>query len=82
MYGLLLSSDIKGLKDVLEIFKEQLDEIRGILLNVFIKKALLKIFRKFLEKHPWQSSYLAYFQVFKLANMLNTVFPIISAALY
>ena len=52
MYGLLLSSDIKGLKDVLEIFKEQLDEIRGILLNMFIKKALLKIFRKFLEKHP------------------------------
>ena len=47
-------------------------------LCVFFEKAVLKIFRKFVEKHSWQSSYSTYLQTFKLANMLNTVFPQIS----
>ena len=43
------------------------------------QKAALKNFRKFLEKYLWQSSCSTYLQTFRLANMLNTVFPQISA---
>ena len=83
MHDLLLIS-IKGLKDVLEIFKGQSDEIRNVPPAVFFEKAVLKIFRKFLEKHSWQSSYSTYLpptylQIFRLANMLNTVLPKLGA---
>ena len=48
LYDLFLS--IKGSKDLLEIFKEQSDEIRSIPPAVFFEKAVLKIFKKFLDK--------------------------------
>ena len=51
MYDLLLSPSLKGLKDVLEIFEGQSDKIRSVPPAVFFEKAVLKIFRKFLEKH-------------------------------
>ena len=51
MYDLLLRPSIKALKDVLKIFKEQSDEIRSVSPAVFFEKAVLKIFRKCLEKH-------------------------------
>ena len=51
MYDLLLQLCIKRLKVVLEIFKERSNEIRSVLPAVLFEKAVLKIFRKFLEKH-------------------------------
>ena len=51
MYYLLLHPGIKGLEGVLEIFMEQLDDIRSIPPAVFFEKAVLKIFRKSLEYH-------------------------------
>ena len=51
MYDLLLLPNIKRLKDVLEIFKEQSDKIRSFPPAVFFEEAVLEIFRKFLEKH-------------------------------
>ena len=69
MYDLLLPSGITGLKGVQEIFKEQSDEIRNIPPAVFFEKTVPKVFRKFLEKHPWQSPYSAYLQAFKLDNL-------------
>ena len=74
-----LPSDIKGLQCVPDIFKEQSDKIRSILPAVFFEKPVLKVFTKFLETHPQQSSYSAYLQALKLANMLNFVFLLISA---
>ena len=65
MYDLLLPPGIKGLKTVLEIFKEQSHKVRSISPSVFFEKVVLNIFRKSLEKHSWQSSYSAYFQTFK-----------------
>ena len=50
MYDLFLPPRSKALKDVLEILKEQSDEIRSIPPAVFFEKAVLKTFRKFLEK--------------------------------
>ena len=50
MYDLLLPPGVKGLKVVLEI--------RNTLPAVFFEKAVLRVFRKFLQKHPWQSWYL------------------------
>ena len=50
MYDLLLPPGLKGLKGILESFKEKSDEIRSILPDVFFEKAVLKIFGKFLEK--------------------------------
>ena len=44
---------------------------------MFFENPVLKIHRKLLEKYPQQSPYLAYLQAVKLANMLNTVFPVI-----
>ena len=79
MYELLLPPRVKGLKDVLGIFKEQSDEIRSVPPVVFFEKAVLKISRKYLEKHSWESSCLAYLLTFKLTNMLNPIFPEISA---
>ena len=78
MYDFLLPPGIKGLKVILEIFKEQSHKISSVLPAVFFEKVVYKIFRKFLEKHLWQSSYSAYLQTFKLVNMLNTLFPQIS----
>ena len=51
MYKRLLPPGIKRLKDALEIFKKQSDQIRSIPLTVVSEKAVLKIFRKFLESH-------------------------------
>ena len=51
MYGLLLPPGVKGLKDVLEVFKEKSDEIRSVPPTVFFEKAVLKIFGKFIESH-------------------------------
>ena len=51
MYDLLLPPNVKGLKDVLDTFKEQSDEIRNAPPAVFFEKTALKIFGKFLEKH-------------------------------
>ena len=45
MYDLLLPSDIKGLKGVLEILKEQSDKIRSTPFVIF-EKAFLKFFLK------------------------------------
>ena len=70
MFDLLLPPGVKGLKVVLEIFKEQSLEIRSIPRAVFLQN----IFWKFLEKHLWQSPYLAHLQTFKLVNILNTDF--------
>ena len=50
MYDLFLPPRVKVLKDVLKI-KEQSEEIRNVPPAVFFEKAVLKIFRKFLEKH-------------------------------
>ena len=69
MFDLLLPSGVKGLKGYPEIFKEKSDGIRSIPPTVLKK----------LKKHSWQSSYSVYLQAFKLANMLNTVFLLISA---
>ena len=57
MYDLLLPPGVKGLKGVLEIFTKQSDEIRSILPAEFSEKAVLEIFKKFLENHPRQSAY-------------------------
>ena len=57
MDDLSLPPGVKGLKGVLEIFKEQSDEIRGVPLAVFFEKAVLKIFGKFLENNLQQSAY-------------------------
>ena len=51
MYDLSLPQCFKQLKGVLELFKEQSKEIRSILPTLLFEKAVLKIFRKFLEKH-------------------------------
>ena len=48
---------------------------------MFFEIAVLKIFRKFLEKHPSLSSHSAYLQAFKKTDMLNVVFPLISSSL-
>ena len=64
MYDLLLPPGVKGLEGVLEIFKEQSDEI-SILPALFSEKAVLKIFRKLIENHLRQSGY------WKLITMLN-----------
>ena len=56
MYDLLLPPGVKGLEGVLEIFKEQSDEI-SILPALFSEKAVLKIFRKLIENHLRQSGY-------------------------
>ena len=56
---------IKGLKGVLEIFKEWTDKIRSVPLVEFFEKAVLKNFEKFLENHLQQSAY------WKLITMLN-----------
>ena len=47
MCDLLLPPGVKGLKSVLEIFKEQSDEIRSVPPAVFFQKAVLKIFETF-----------------------------------
>ena len=65
MCDILLPSGVKGLKGILEIFKEWADEIRSILLVEFFEKAALKIFRKFVENHLQKSAYS------KLITMLN-----------
>ena len=57
MDDLSLPPGVKGLKGVLEIFKEQSDEIRGVPPAVFFEKAVLKIFGKFLENNLQQSAY-------------------------
>ena len=69
MCNLSLPPGVKGLKVVLGIFKEQSYEIRSILPAVFFENTVLNVFRKFLEKHLWQSPYSAYLQTFKLANI-------------
>ena len=48
MYELLLPPRVKGLKDILEIFTEQPDEIKrgSVLQAVFFEKTVLKISRK------------------------------------
>ena len=51
MYDLLLPPCVKGLKGVLEFFKEQSGEIRNVPPAVLFEKAVLKTFRKFPEKH-------------------------------
>ena len=53
MYKFLFPPIVKGLKDVLEMFqkKDVLDKIRSIPSAVFFEKAVLKIFRKFLENN-------------------------------
>ena len=61
-------TDIKRLKGVPEILKEKSDEIRSVLPAVSFKKAVLKIFGKFLENHSRQSAYR------KLIAMLNLTF--------
>ena len=79
MYDLLLQQGVKRLKGVLDIFREQSYKLRGIpSATVFFEKVILKIFRKFLEKRLWQSSCSAHLQVFRLVNMLNTIFCLIS----
>ena len=60
MYDLLLPPCVKGLKGVLEFFKEQSGEIRNVRPAVLFEKAVLKTFRKFPEKHSRQSSYSAH----------------------
>ena len=69
MYKFLFPPIVKGLKDVLEMFqkKDVLDKIRSIPSAVFFEKAVLKIFRKFLENNLWQSTY------WKLITMLNNI---------
>ena len=44
MYNLLLPSAAEGLKDILEIFKEQSDKIRSIQPAVLFEKVALNIF--------------------------------------
>ena len=51
MYELLLPPCLKVLKGILEIFKEQSNEIRSVPPSVLFEEVVLKIFRKFLEKH-------------------------------
>ena len=64
-YDSSLLPDLKGLKCVLETFKEQSPEIRSVSPAVFLEKAALKIFRKSQGSRPWQSTY------WKLITMLN-----------
>ena len=49
MYDLLLQSGVKGLKGVLQIFKEYSDEIKSVPPALFFEKTALKMFREFLE---------------------------------
>ena len=51
MYELLLPPCLKVLKGILEFFKEESKEIRSVPPAVLFEKAVLKIFRKLLEKH-------------------------------
>ena len=57
MDDLSLPPGVKGLKGVLEIFKEQSDEIRGVPSAIFFEKPVLKIFGKFIENNLQQSAY-------------------------
>ena len=50
MDDLLLPPGVKGLKGILESFKEKSDEIRSIFTDVFFEKAVLKIFREIPRK--------------------------------
>ena len=65
MCHILLPSGVKGLKGVLEIFKEWADEIRSVPLVEFSERALLKIFGKFPENHLQQGAH------WKLITVLN-----------
>ena len=56
MHDLLLPPDVKELKGVLEIFKEQSHEIKNVPQVMFFEKAVLKIFGEFLENYPQQSA--------------------------
>ena len=56
MHDLLLPPDVKELKGVLEIFKEQSHEIKNVPQVVFSEKAVLKIFGEFLENYPRPSA--------------------------
>ena len=51
MHYLFLPSGVKGLKGVLEIFKEKSDRIRSVRPAVLFEKAVPKILGKFLENH-------------------------------
>ena len=57
MDDLSLPPGVKGLKGVLEIFKEQSDEIIGVPSAMFFEKPVLKIFGKFIENNLQQSAY-------------------------
>ena len=77
MYDPFLPPSVKGLKDVLEIFKEQSDDIRSVPPAVFFEKAILKIFRKFLEKHLCHIQHICKPSSWQI--MLNSIFSQISA---
>ena len=53
MYEHLLPPCLKGLKSILEFFKEQSKEIRSVPSAVLFEEAVLKILRKSLEKHSY-----------------------------
>ena len=56
MHDLLLPPDVKELKGVLEIFKEQSHEIKNVPQVVFFEKAVLKILGELLENYLRQSA--------------------------
>ena len=52
-------------KNSSEIFKEEWHEIRSPMPAVFFEKTAVKIFRKYPENYPWESTY------WKFKTMLN-----------